>query len=150
MPSEIIVRERALVNHSEAIAKSMVTEAVSGSESRRLLARVLKRHRGERDFVLDVNFAVASGFTILFGASGSGKTTLLDCIAGLISPDSGTIRVGSKKFFDAKEGVRISVSERSVGYVFQDLALFPHLTVGQNVAYGLNRSSYAERRQKVN
>jgi molybdate transport system ATP-binding protein len=149
-PLKIIVRERALVNHSEAIAKAMATEVASDSESGRLRAQVLRRHPGERDFVLDVDFVVASGFTILFGASGSGKTTLLDCIAGLISPDSGTITVDSKKFFDAQEGVSISVCERSVGYVFQDLALFPHLTVGQNVAYGLNRFSPAERRQKVN
>lgn len=114
-----------------------------------LAARLRKRHVREGQFVLDVELSTPAGFTILFGASGAGKTTLLDCIAGLATPDSGTIRVGPRVFFDAQSGVNLPVSVRNVGYVFQDLALFPHLTVEGNIAYGLDRFPQAEREQRI-
>ena len=91
-----------------------------------------------RDFVLEVEFRAAPGFTILFGASGAGKTTLLDCVAGLVTPDAGRIAIGERILFDSSQGADVAVAKRRVGYVFQDLALFPHLTVEQNVAYGLS------------
>jgi len=138
------------LNHSDAIAKPIVAATDrfrNGSAT--LAVRVQKRYASERDFALDVDFSIPSGFTILFGASGSGKTTLLDCIAGLTTPDSGFISVGSQKLFDAQACVSVPISERNVGYVFQDLALFPHLTVQQNVAYGLNRCSRLDRDGRV-
>jgi molybdate transport system ATP-binding protein len=91
----------------------------------------------EREFSLDVDFSAAPGFTILFGASGSGKTTLLDCVAGLTTPDAGRIAVGERALFDAKTQKNVPVAKRGVGYVLQDLALFPHLTIEQNAEYGL-------------
>jgi molybdate transport system ATP-binding protein len=99
-----------------------------------------------RDFALDVSFTVAPGITIFFGPSGAGKTTLLDCIAGLTTPDAGKVRIGDQVLFDGARGMNLSVQSRKIGYVFQDLALFPHLTVGKNVAYGWGGS---ERRQKA-
>src|SRR5579863_1433610 len=102
----------------------------------------------ESDFVLDVDFHAAPGFTILFGASGAGKTTLLDCIEGLVEPDSGRISIGELALFDASGQVRLPVENRNIGYVFQDLALFPHLTVEENVDYGLSHLPGAERRQR--
>jgi len=90
------------------------------------------------EFVLEAEFQTAAGFTILFGASGAGKTTLLDCVAGLARPDSGRIAIGGRVLFDSQPGVNVPVAKRRVGYVFQDLALFPHLTVERNVAYGLS------------
>jgi molybdate transport system ATP-binding protein len=91
----------------------------------------------ERGFSLAVDFSAAAGFTILFGPSGSGKTTLLDCVAGLATPDAGRIAVGERVLFDAGSRIDVPVAKRGVGYVLQDLALFPHLTVEQNTEYGL-------------
>ncbi len=86
---------------------------------------------------LDVAMEASEGFTILFGASGAGKTTLLNCIAGISRPNSGRIAVSGAVFFDAEKHFSLPVAQRRVGYVFQDLALFPHLTAEQNIAYGL-------------
>lgn len=102
--------------------------------------------RGEsQPFSLDVAFAASAGFTILFGASGSGKTTLLDCVAGLRTPDRGRITVGAMTLFDSGARVDVPPNRRRVGYLLQSLALFPHLTVQQNVQYGLADLSGAER-----
>jgi molybdate transport system ATP-binding protein len=108
----------------------------------------------EREFSLVVEFSAAPGFTILFGASGSGKTTLLDCVAGLSTPEAGRIAVGERVLFDAKalnanNRVEVPVAKRAVGYVLQDLALFPHLTVEQNTEYGLSHLSHPERKQRA-
>ncbi len=100
-----------------------------------------------RDFTLDVLFTIAPGITIVFGPSGAGKTTLLDCIAGLTMPDAGTIAVGDRVFFDHAQRTSLPVQSRKVGYVFQDLALFPHLTVEKNVDYGLAGAPKAERQK---
>ena len=82
--------------------------------------------------------ALPPGITILFGPSGAGKTTLLDCIAGLVRPDAGRIATQEKILFDSALGIDVASRFRRVGYVFQDLALFPHLTVESNVEYGLS------------
>ena len=104
-----------------------------------LRVRLKKSFRGESGapFTLDVDLAVAAGFTILFGASGAGKTTLLDCIAGLQTPDEGAIAMGEVVLFDSQARVNLPPQRRSVAYLLQSLALFPHMTVGQNVQYGL-------------
>jgi molybdate transport system ATP-binding protein len=100
------------------------------------------------NFTLDVGFSAAAGFTILFGASGSGKTTLLDCVAGLVTPDAGRISIGDRVLFDTSSAINVSVAERRVGYVFQDLALFPHLTIEQNTEYGLTHLVPRARRER--
>ena len=106
------------------------------------------RKRLGKDFELDLAVALPPGITILFGPSGAGKTTLLDCIAGLTRPDAGRIAVQEKVLFDATLGINVPPPRRKVGYVFQDLALFPHLTVQANVEYGLSRLRHAEREQR--
>jgi molybdate transport system ATP-binding protein len=103
-----------------------------------LASRFRKRLAAQaQEFVLEIEFQAVPGFTILFGPSGAGKTTLLDCVAGLTKPDSGRIAIGDRVLFDAAQHVNLPVAKRRVGYVFQNLALFPHLTVEQNVQYGL-------------
>ncbi len=133
------------------MAKAITTPARAelGQASPELAARFCKRRAGPGDFVLDVDVCAPTGFTILFGASGAGKTTLLDCLAGLATPDTGTIRVGSQVFFDAPARVNLPVSQRNVGYVFQELALFPHLTVEGNVGYGLHRFESGDRQRRI-
>lgn len=102
-----------------------------------------------RDFELNVSFSIPAGITILFGASGAGKTTLLDCIAGIIAPDQGQISLGGKMFFDSTRKINLPVRKRMVGYVFQDLALFPHLTAQENIEYGTRGMSTPDRRRVV-
>ncbi len=111
-----------------------------------LEARFRKRFAAPtREFVLEAEFRATPGFTILFGPSGAGKTTMLDCVAGLTTPDSGRIAIGDRVLFDAAQGTDLPVAKRRVGYVFQTLALFPHLTVEKNVQYGLTHLPQADR-----
>src|ERR1039457_6441003 len=102
-----------------------------------------------RVFVLEAEFRAAPGFTILFGPSGAGKTTVLDCVAGLAKPDSGRITIGDRSLFDGAQGTDLAVAKRRVGYVFQSLALFPHLTVEKNVQYGLTHLPQGERAMRT-
>lgn len=139
------------MDQSHTVARAVPTVATGqvAPGTSVLAARIRKRHSSEGEFVLDIDVSAAPGFTILFGSSGAGKTTLLDCIAGLAAPDSGAIRVGSRVFFDANSRVNLPVPRRNVGYVFQDLALFPHLTVEANVAYGLDHVESKDREQRI-
>jgi len=115
-----------------------------------LQVRVRRRLTSEDGgFELDVAFPLEKGITILFGPSGAGKTTLLDCIAGLADPDEGRIVAGGKVLFDSEQGINLGAIERKIGYVFQDLALFPHLTVEANVGYGLGGLKAEDRKQRV-
>jgi molybdate transport system ATP-binding protein len=98
-------------------------------------------------FELQIAHEFAPGFTVVFGTSGAGKSMLLDCIAGLVQPDAGKIQLGKQLFFD--ERISLPPSKRGVGYVFQSLALFPHLSVEENTAYGLKELPAEERREKV-
>lgn len=101
------------------------------------------------EFTLDVQFAVPPGITMLFGPSGSGKTTVLDCLAGISKPDRGKIELSETVIFESNSRTNIPASQRGFGYVFQSLALFPHLTVEQNVEYGLYKLGGIEKRQRV-
>lgn len=88
------------------------------------------------DFALDFRLDIAEGeFVALFGPSGAGKTTLLRCLAGLVQPDSGSIRVNGETWFDGATGTHLRPQERRVGYVFQDYALFPNMTVRGNLEF---------------
>ncbi|MBD5417239.1 MAG: ATP-binding cassette domain-containing protein [Desulfovibrio sp.] len=93
--------------------------------------------RGPAPFRLTARFTLPEDCrnAVFFGPSGSGKTVTMQCIAGLMMPDNGRIAVGETVFFDSREGVRLPARKRRLGYVPQDYALFPHLTVLQNVAY---------------
>ncbi len=92
---------------------------------------------------------LGGGVTVLFGASGSGKTTLLRCLAGLERPDRGRILMGETTWFDGARKLWLPARARDVGFVPQDYALFPHLTVARNVAYGLSGLSALERTARV-
>jgi molybdate transport system ATP-binding protein len=102
-----------------------------------LRVRIERRGANAAFFVLDVSLDIPPGITILFGTSGSGKSTLLDCIAGLVPPDAGHIKIGEAIVFDSENRVNVPPQRRRIAYVFQSLALFPHMTVEENVAYGL-------------
>jgi molybdate transport system ATP-binding protein len=110
----------------------------------------LSRRGHDHSFELSVELVAPPGITILFGPSGSGKSTILQCIAGLLSADSGRIALGDQVWFDRAGGVSVPTEQRHVAYVFQSLALFPHLTAVGNVAYGIDRTRpRAERRDRA-
>jgi molybdate transport system ATP-binding protein len=130
-PDVIVEEERA----------SSVPSALSLHLRKRFQAR-------DRSFELNVDLEIPSGITILFGPSGAGKTTILDCIAGLTAPDSGGIALRDYVLFDCVNRINVPPQKRRVGYVFQDLALFPHLTVEKNVHYGLASLAAPERTKR--
>ncbi len=107
------------------------------------------RARVSEAFALDVAFVAEPGVTILFGASGSGKSTILRSIAGLRRPDAGSIGLGARVLFDARAHIDVPARARRHGYVFQHLALFPHLTVEDNIGFGLAGAPPDLRRQRV-
>ncbi|WP_417426145.1 molybdenum ABC transporter ATP-binding protein [Hoeflea sp.] len=88
------------------------------------------------DFALDVSFDAPAGVTALFGRSGSGKTSVVNAVAGLLRPQAGRIVVDDRVLFDSDERIFVPVHHRSLGYVFQEGRLFPHMSVRQNLVYG--------------
>lgn len=97
-----------------------------------------KRFTGQRQssgFLLDVEFDVQPGTTVLFGPSGSGKTLTLDCIAGLSKPDAGRIELNGAVLFDSAARLWTPPQQRRCGYVFQNYALFPHMTIWDNLTF---------------
>jgi molybdate transport system ATP-binding protein len=100
---------------------------------------------GDHVFQLDAAYRMAEGgFLGVRGASGSGKSTLLRCLAGLCRPDAGRVRLGDEIWYDSLPGCFLPPQRRSVGFVFQDYALFPNMTVLGNVAYATKNRKRAE------
>jgi len=95
-----------------------------------------------RTFRLDIDFASDSDRIVLYGPSGAGKSLTLKAVAGLMTPDEGRITLNQRTLFDAAHGVNVRPQQRNVAYLFQDYALFPHLTVAQNIAFGLQRGCF--------
>lgn len=127
----------------EAVASELKPDA--------LIARVRasRRNKNSAPFVLDVSVEVPVGITILFGPSGAGKSTLLDCTAGLVRPEEGRIALGEKILFDTETRVNLPPQRRRMGYLFQSAALFPHMSVEENVAYGLDQLPANVRHEQV-
>src|SRR5512147_339423 len=134
---------RAKVGNTQRLQCPATTDAETST-----LAASLRKRLSE-SFALEVSFTAPAGITMLFGASGAGKTTLLECISGLLRPDWGRVAAGETVWFDSETRVDVPVPRRRVAYVFQTLALFPHMNVEANVAYGLDRHAPEERRKAV-
>lgn len=94
-------------------------------------------------FALNCRFEIGEQILVLFGASGAGKTMTLNCIAGLVAPERGSIRLNDNLMFDSDARVNLPARARRIGYVFQNYALFPHLTVRENISYGVRQKSDA-------
>ncbi len=100
-------------------------------------------------FVLDATWEASDPVVALFGPSGAGKSLTLQCLAGLVRPDAGRIAVDGRVFFDSDAGVDVPPQARRLGYVFQGYALFPHLSVADNVGFGLVHWNRGHRRRRV-
>ncbi len=100
-------------------------------------------------FTLDLSFEIEQELVALFGASGAGKSLTLQAIAGLFRPEQGRISLNGQVVFDHKQKIDLPPQRRHVGYVMQDYTLFPHLTVGQNIGYGLRRRPKLEIKRVV-
>ncbi|MBI5075549.1 MAG: ATP-binding cassette domain-containing protein [Nitrospirae bacterium] len=99
-------------------------------------------------FTLDASWEIGNELAAIFGYSGAGKSMTLQMIAGLLAPDNGKIVLGETLLFDSGQGVNVGPQRRSIGYVFQDLALFPHMTSGENIRYGGHGIDKTEQEQR--
>jgi len=118
-----------------------------------LEARIRKTFAPKPDspgFSLDVSFQAGAGVTVLFGPSGAGKTLILDSIAGFLKPDEGRAMLDGSILFDGQSGLHLSPQKRNCGYVFQNYALFPHMTLRANLAFAAERRPRLERHRRVN
>ena len=122
---------------------------------------ILSFKRNENNLLVDIqkslpNYTLITSFTAdnyplgLLGASGAGKSMILRCIAGLEKPNKGCIVLNGRVLFDEQKQINLPVRDRSIGFVFQNYALFPHLNVAQNIAFGLQHLSPLERNRRVN
>ena len=100
-------------------------------------------------FNLDVAWEIGNELTVLFGYSGAGKSMTLQMIVGLLIPDDGFVRINTSTLFDRSKGINVPPQERHLGYVFQDLALFPHMTALDNILYGSNNTGKSGRRESA-
>ena len=116
-------------------------------------ARIRKSYPARPDsasFTLDLEFEAAAGITVLFGPSGAGKTLTLDSIAGFVRPDQGRILLDGEILFDGAARVHLPPQARNCGYVFQNYALFPHMTLRQNLEFAVESKPRLERHRRVN
>jgi len=117
-----------------------------------IAAKIVKRFAPGPEsapFHLDIEFEAGAGVTAFYGPSGSGKTLTLDCIAGFVAPDSGRIMLDNRILFDAESGVNLTPQQRSCGYVFQNYALFPHMTLRENLAFAAHGLPRLERHRRI-
>jgi len=112
----------------------------------RLDVRLFKKVEG---FTLDASWQMGNELAVLFGYSGSGKSMTLRMVAGLVKPDAGRVVLDGEVLFDSPDRRWVPPQGRSFGYVGQDLALFPHLDVARNIAYGLKGVSKDRQRERV-
>ena len=100
-------------------------------------------------FSINIEYEFEKGVLVIQGESGAGKTTILNCISGLQTPESGSIVLGDTHVFDKSKGINIPTRMRNVGYLFQNYALFPNMTVQQNIVYGIkNRIEYKDKEKR--
>src|SRR5574340_938902 len=101
-------------------------------------------------FDTSVELAAGQELMVLFGPSGAGKSLILKMVSGIIRPDTGTVSVDGETVFDSSSGVDAPIRKRKIGYLFQDYALFPHMSVHENIAYGVPRADKSKADCRLN
>lgn len=97
-------------------------------------------------FTVDIDLSLGDELLVIEGASGAGKTTILNCLAGIMMPNDGKITIDGRVIFSHTDKVNIPAEKRNIGYLFQNYALFPNMTVWQNILYGLkNKKEYRKK-----
>lgn len=124
-------------------------EVASAACDQELYATFEKRFPRGATVTAELQLPPGFSVTTLFGPSGCGKTTVLRCLAGLERPNEGLIRAAGTVWFDSHQKICLTPQQRDIGFLFQDYALFPHLSVAENIAFGLNEHSRYERSQRV-
>jgi molybdate transport system ATP-binding protein len=99
------------------------------------IKKAFPRRNLSPDFALDIQLSAPKGITAILGNSGAGKTLLLNCLTGFVQPDSGRVLLNGRILFDSESGLCVTASQRSCAYIFQDHALFPHMTVRDNLRF---------------
>ena len=112
----------------------------------KLIVDIKKKLKG---FRLSVSFEADQDILGILGASGSGKSMTLRCIAGIETPDEGKIILGDRVLYDSEHGINLPCQQRKVGFLFQNYALYPHMTIGKNIEFALNGLSSVQRAEKV-
>jgi molybdate transport system permease protein len=145
IPPKPNLSQKLVSNFPKAVSSSTIKSTTKQPESG-LYLNIFKPLSG---FVLDVGFDIGPEVLGILGASGSGKSMTLRCIAGLETPSSGKIAVNGKVLFDSAQGINVPSKDRRIGFLFQNYALFPHLSVAQNIAFGLQHLSDGEQKLRV-
>ncbi len=101
------------------------------------------------DFSLDIELSLNNELAVLFGPSGSGKSVTLNMLSGIIKPENGIVNINGRDVFNSEKNINIPMRDRRIGYLFQDYALFPHMTVFENIAYGISHLSKIKIKSKV-
>lgn len=113
------------------------------------MALSFKLRKSFADFSLDVELRLGEELLVLFGPSGAGKSLILKLISGILTPEEGYVEAGGALVFDSAKGLDLPIRKRKTGYLFQDYALFPHMSVYENIAYGISGLDEAERKRKA-
>jgi molybdate transport system ATP-binding protein len=121
----------------------------TGMEAGGMTQLSLKLFTRVNSFTLDIDWEMENELVVLFGLSGAGKSMTLNLLAGLARAERGFIRLGNDILFDSSQDIFVPPQKRAIGYVFQDLALFPHMTVRQNISYGAFGLHGDERKETV-
>lgn len=101
-------------------------------------------------FELDIEFSIGRELAVIEGPSGAGKTTILNCIAGVVKPEEGMVKVADRLLFDSGSNINMPAEKRNIGYVFQNYALFPNMTIRENILYGIkNKAEYKSKLSRL-
>src|SRR4030065_1275694 len=111
----------------------------------------LKKHFPFRSggFSIDIRLSAEENMVVLFGPSGAGKSLVLNMLSGIKKPDEGFVRIEDREVFNSTAGINVPIRYRRTGYLFQDYAVFPHMTVFENIAYGIDRLPRSKIKAKV-
>lgn len=101
------------------------------------------------DFSLDIELSLNNELAVLFGPSGSGKSITLNMLSGIVKPEKGIVNINGKDVFNSEKNINVPMRDRRIGYLFQDYALFPHMTVFENIAYGISHLSKTKIKSKI-